>query len=101
MLADARHFQQARGRPVQHVERIQPEVINDASRGHRADALHQPAAEIAPDRLNRRRADLRDRFRFELPPETRVGGPFALKPQAFAWLHLGHRADDRHQIFAA
>ena len=85
---------------IQHVERRQPEVIDDPLGDLGPDALDQPAAQIAAHPFDRGGDALPNGFRLELLPVARVVDPLAVKLDRLARLKLRQRPDDRDRPVA-
>ena len=99
--ADARHLGQPLGRRVDDLEGRLAEGVDDAPGVDRADALDQPAAEVAPHPLGRRRQGGAVVERLELPAVLRVVAPPAVRDDRLAGGEVGERADQGHQPVVA
>jgi len=86
LLADVRHFQQALRVVIEHVQRLQAEVVDDLLGGARPDAPDQPAAQVAAHRLDGGGHGLAHAFRPELVAVAGVLHPLAIEFHRLAGL---------------
>ncbi len=91
-------LQEPLGTLVDHLQRLQPEMIHQAARHHRADAADQPGAQIFLDSHQRRRPDGPERLDPELFPVFAVDRPLPLEAQALPRLDAEEVSYGRHRL---
>ncbi len=85
-FANAGHFTQAVRGGFDHLQDLQSKMIDNAAGGHRANAAHQPAAQVFAQPLNRGRVMHAKRAHLELASILRVAGPYAFQVQQLAYI---------------
>ncbi len=90
-LADAAHLAQPLGRLVDHLEGLEPEMLDQPLGGGFADAFDQPRAEEPFDAFEALRLDRLGLLGAELLAELAVADPFAGQPQGLARLAAEQR----------
>ena len=99
-LRDAADDGQAVGIVGQDIKRLLPELLRDAPRELRTDALDHAGGQIFRDALRRRREPPLKVFGFELFAVGGMGRPRSRQVQLLAQTDLRQCADDRHLVAA-
>jgi hypothetical protein len=97
---EARHLNQARRLLLDHAQRVQVEVGDDALGHLRPDALDEARAKVAPNALDRSGQHRRVVAHLELLAELGMALPDAAHAQALARLRPEQVAHDRGQVAA-
>src|SRR5205823_5000537 len=100
-LAEAGDLADAPRLEVEHLERLDPEPVDDARRQLGPDPLDEPRPEVAPQALERCRRDLGVVRDLELRAETGVGLEAADQPQRGAGRDADQAPHHRHHLAVA
>ena len=97
--SDTRHFDQPLRRLLDHIQRVNAKVSDDAPRRFGADAADQPAAQILFHARDRGGQHFNHLFDGELPAIVGVHRPASTQFDAGPHMHAQHVADDGDLTF--
>ncbi len=98
LIADARHLAQPVDVRLDHIQRLEAEVIDDAPGIDRPNALDQAAAQVLADTLDRRRELHRVLAHLELATVLWMRAPHPTQPHRLARIDARERADHSHFV---